>query len=75
MSPALTVREVARLLRVNERTVYRMALAGRLPGFRVEGTWRFLESDIAAWVAQQKKLANAGAHERTATQSDATGGR
>ena len=55
--PALTVRQVARLLSVNERTVYRMALGGRLPGFRVEGAWRFLEADIAAWVAQQKELA------------------
>ena len=55
--PALTVRELAKFLNVNERTVYRMAQAGRLPGFRVEGTWRFLEADVAAWLERQKSSA------------------
>lgn len=56
--PALTVRELAKFLNVNERTVYRMAQAGRLPGFRVEGSWRFLEADVTAWLEKQKKSAH-----------------
>ena len=55
MSTALTVRQVADLLRVNERTVYRMAQRGDLPGFKVAGTWRFLEKDIEAWIDQRKR--------------------
>ena len=52
---ALTVHEVARLLNVNERTVYRMAIRGELPGFKVGGHWRFLSEDIDKWIADQKK--------------------
>jgi len=59
-APALTIRQVARLLSVNERTVYRMATNGRLPAFRVAGAWRFLESDLLRWVEQQKSLVVAG---------------
>ena len=55
MSSALTVKEVAELLAVNERTVYRLANTGQLPGFKVGGTWRFLKEDIEAWIARQKQ--------------------
>jgi excisionase family DNA binding protein len=46
---------VADLLSVNERTVYRMAQRGELPGFKVAGTWRFLQQDIEAWIDQRKR--------------------
>ena len=49
MSTALTVKQVAEMLSVNERTVYRMAQRGDLPAFKVAGTWRFLEQDIMGW--------------------------
>ena len=35
--PALTVREVAAYLSVNEKTAYRLAQRGDLPGFKVAG--------------------------------------
>ena len=54
MSTALTVKQVAERLAVNERTVYRMANSGELPGFKVAGTWRFLEADIENWIEEQK---------------------
>ena len=54
MSSALTVKQIAGLLAVNERTVYRMANSGELPAFRVAGSWRFLEEDIRNWIEQQK---------------------
>ncbi|MEM1022470.1 MAG: helix-turn-helix domain-containing protein [Myxococcota bacterium] len=54
MSIALTVKQVAERLAVNERTVYRMANSGELPGFKVAGTWRFLEADIETWIEEQK---------------------
>jgi len=57
MGQALTVKQVAELLSVNERTVYRMANAGELPGFKVSGSWRFMEDDIRAWIEEQKKRA------------------
>jgi len=58
-SPALTVRDVAAYLNVNEKTVYRLAQRRELPGFKVAGAWRFRPEDIEKWVAAQK-AADAG---------------
>ncbi|MFT3733932.1 MAG: helix-turn-helix domain-containing protein [Rhodocyclaceae bacterium] len=49
----LTVKEVADYLRVNQRTVYRLTVERKLPGFKVGTTWRFKRSDIDAWIAAQ----------------------
>lgn len=51
---AMTVRDVAAYLNVDEKTVYRLAKKGELPGFKVAGTWRFRRDDIDAWIEQQK---------------------
>ena len=53
--PAVTVRQVAAYLSVNEKTVYRLAQRGTLPGFKVAGAWRFRPEDIEKWVAAQKE--------------------
>lgn len=53
----LTVRDLADLLKVDEKTVYRMAQRGDLPGFKVSGSWRFEESDIRSWIDQRKMAA------------------
>ena len=45
----LTVREVAEYLKVKPGTIYRMAAAGEMPGFKVGGSWRFRKSEIDAW--------------------------
>lgn len=49
----MTVKEVAEYLKVNERTVYRLAGAKKMPAFKVGGTWRFLRSDIVQWIKSQ----------------------
>ena len=53
----MTVREVANYLNVDEKTVYRLAQKGELPGFKVAGTWRFKREDIDRWIEDQKKAA------------------
>ena len=50
----MTVRDVALYLKVDEKTVYRLAQRGKLPGFKVAGTWRFRGQDIDAWIERQK---------------------
>lgn len=50
----LTIRDVAALLKVGEKTVYSMAQTGELPAFKVRGQWRFSRKDIDAWIEQQK---------------------
>jgi excisionase family DNA binding protein len=52
--PAMTVRDVAAYLNVNEKTVYRLAQRRELPGFKVAGAWRFRPEDIQGWVEAQK---------------------
>lgn len=62
---AMTVRNVADYLNVDEKTVYRMAKRGDLPGFKVAGVWRFMRSDLDAWVDRQKQMAAGQATERS----------
>lgn len=54
-TPAMTVRDVAGFLAVDEKTIYRLAQQGKLPGFKVAGTWRFQLQDIQSWINDQKK--------------------
>ena len=52
----MTVRDVARHLSVNEKTVYRLVQRGDLPGFKVAGAWRFKRSDLEDWIDRQKQV-------------------
>ena len=59
VEPAMTVRDVAAFLNVDEKTIYRLAQKGDLPGFKVLGSWRFQRPDLEAWIAVQKDQAAA----------------
>jgi excisionase family DNA binding protein len=50
----LTLKELAEYLKLNEKTAYRLAAEGKLPGFKVGGSWRFKSEDINAWIEEQK---------------------
>ena len=54
IEPALTVRDIAVVLNVDEKTIYRLAQKGDLPGFKVSGSWRFQRPDLLAWIEAQK---------------------
>jgi excisionase family DNA binding protein len=56
LEPAMTVRDVAAFLNVDEKTVYRLSQRGELPGFKVAGAWRFQRSDIQSWIDARKAL-------------------
>jgi excisionase family DNA binding protein len=49
----LTVKELAAYLKIAEKTAYRFASEGRLPGFKVGGAWRFRKSEIDQWTKEQ----------------------
>lgn len=51
----MTIREVAEYLKVNERTIYRLLSAKKMPAFKVGGSWRFRRSDIDGWIASQSE--------------------
>ncbi len=46
----LTIEEVAKYLRVSERTVYDWAQKGEIPSGKIGTVWRFKKTDIEKWV-------------------------
>ncbi len=46
----LTIEEVAKYLRVSERTVYDWAQKGEIPSGKIGTVWRFKKADIEKWV-------------------------
>jgi excisionase family DNA binding protein len=57
--PILTIKDVADYLKVNERTIYRLAASGELPGFKVGNSWRFKQSELEQYITAQHNRANA----------------
>ena len=57
VEPAMTVHDVAAFLNVDEKTIYRLAQKGDLPGFKVSGSWRFQRPDLEAWIDRRKLIA------------------
>ena len=52
--PAMTVKDVASYLSVDEKTIYRFVTKGELPGFKVLGSWHFQRIDLEAWIELKK---------------------
>jgi excisionase family DNA binding protein len=50
----MTIQEVAEYLKLTEKTAYRLASEGKLPGFKVGGSWRFKKIDLEEWIEKQK---------------------
>lgn len=51
----MTLKEVAEYLKLAEKTAYRLAAEGKLPGFKVGGSWRFKRPEIEKWIEQETK--------------------
>lgn len=49
----LTIDEVAAYLKAGKRTVYRLALSGGIPAFKLGGTWRFRRAELDRWIASR----------------------
>ena len=52
----LTLKEVAEYLKLAEKTAYRLAAEGKLPGFKVGGSWRFKREDVLKWIEEKKQI-------------------
>jgi excisionase family DNA binding protein len=55
--PLLTIKDIATILKLAEKTVYSMAQAGELPAFKVRGQWRMRRVDFDRWMAARAKTA------------------
>ena len=49
----LTIKQVADYLKVNARTIYKLACEEKIPAFKVGGSWRFQHNAIERWIEQQ----------------------
>jgi PTS system nitrogen regulatory IIA component len=59
----LTLAEVAKYLKVSERTVYEWAQKGEIPAGKIGTVWRFKKSELEEWVDERlstNKLNNQG---------------
>ncbi len=39
--------------RAGKRTVYRLAARGKIPAFKLGGTWRFRRAELDQWIASR----------------------
>lgn len=56
VEPLWTIRDVARRLNVQIRTIYTYLDDRGLPGVKVAGSWRFKASEVEAWIEQHRTL-------------------
>jgi len=54
----LTLEEVAKYLRVSERTIYDCAQKGEIPAGKIRASWRFKKSEIDKWVNDKLSSSN-----------------
>jgi len=55
----LTIDEVATYLKAGKRTVYRLASSGKIPAFKLGGTWRLRRAELDQWIASRiRKVAD-----------------
>lgn len=54
----LTVKEVAAILNISERKVYRMIDNGELPAYWVNGMWRVKKCELDEWLAKRHNQHN-----------------
>ena len=61
MEKMLTATEVAELLQVHLKTVYRLARNGLIPGKKLGGGWRFNKDEIVKMVSKEEHRESAEA--------------
>jgi len=48
--PLMSVKDVAKYLRIHLYTTYRLINEGKLPGFKVGGAYRFSKPELDQWM-------------------------
>jgi excisionase family DNA binding protein len=51
----MTVKELAEYLKIAEKTAYRFAAEGKVPGFKVGSAWRFKKKEVDKWIEKQSQ--------------------
>jgi excisionase family DNA binding protein len=51
----MTVREVAKYLRLSQPTIYRLLKKKNgIPCHRIGGSWRFIEKEVVQWAGERR---------------------
>lgn len=58
----LTIKGVAALFKLAEKTAYTTANAGEIPAFKIRGQWRIKRADLDKWLAEQPRDGEGGGH-------------
>lgn len=48
----MTIDEVALYLKLHIKTTYRLVKNGKIPGFKIGGSWRFNKNEIDDWISR-----------------------
>ncbi len=52
-----TIEQLQQILKLSDRTIFRLLKEGKLSGFKLGREWRFQESDINAYIQAQREEA------------------
>ena len=66
----MSVKDVAALLNVSEKTIYRMIQNETIPCFRVGGQWRFDRREIKSWIEDTREFSYKTAAEKPSTEDE-----
>ncbi len=56
MEEIITPTEVASLLRIHVKTVYRLAEEGLIPGKKIGRSWRFRRSSVLELISREEQI-------------------
>lgn len=51
----MTIGDIATYLKITEKTAYRLVSEGKIPGFKVGGSWRFNRTEIQDWAKAKEQ--------------------
>lgn len=51
----MTIKELSEYLKIAEKTAYRFAAEGKVPGFKVGSAWRFKKQEVDRWIEKQSQ--------------------
>jgi excisionase family DNA binding protein len=52
-----TIEQLQKILKLSDRTIFRLLKDGKITGFKIGREWRFQESDINAYIQAQRQEA------------------
>jgi excisionase family DNA binding protein len=64
MANIVTAKELRQFLKLSDSTIYKLALKGELPGFKIGDSWRF-DMDQVVRVVEQATKGNNRKEEKT----------